>query len=194
MSSLDHYAHAVCLDGVQDSVSDLLGQPFLDLEPARKHIDKTGQLADAEDGTPGYIADVAAAEKRQHVMLAEAVYLDVADNYHARSLLRKTGAVDQRLRILLIARSKKSQRLGYPFGGFHQAFALRVLPYLSQQFPDKTFNFLYVHGSVSPFLNSLYTVSEVSSRGRAAMQQSPRLTPLTQEALVPAKAHGAVRL
>ncbi len=40
---------------------------------------------------------MAAAEERQHVVLAQAVHLDVPDDDHAAGLLGKARAVDQLL-------------------------------------------------------------------------------------------------
>ena len=91
MARFDHHAHALRVDRIHDCLRDLLGQPLLQLQPARVHVDQTRELADAEDRAARDVADVAAAEERQHVVLAQAVELDVLHDHHAVGSCVKTA-------------------------------------------------------------------------------------------------------
>src|SRR4029077_5477353 len=97
VARFDHHSHAGGLDRIHDHPGDLLGQALLQLRPPRVHVDQPGQLAYAEHPAAGDIADMAAAEERQHVVFAQAVDLDVPDDDHAAGLLREARAVDQLL-------------------------------------------------------------------------------------------------
>src|SRR3954468_7425128 len=97
MARFDHHAHALGVDRLHHHLGDLLGEALLKLEPARKHIHQSRELAYTEDTAVGDIADMAAAEKREHVMLAEAIELDVLHDHHAAGGLGKERVIDHLL-------------------------------------------------------------------------------------------------
>ena len=141
---LDHHADALGGDRIHHLLRDLLGQPFLQLQPAGVHVDQAGELRYAEHASARDVADVAAAEERQHVMLAQAVDLDVLDDHHAVGRLREHRAVDQLLRIDPGAGSEELDRLRDPLRRLEQAFAVRILADLDQQLGDQRLDFLAV--------------------------------------------------
>ena len=77
------------------SLRYLLGEALLKLQAARVHVHQPRQLGHAEYPAARYVADVASSEKRQHVVLAKAVDLDVLHDHHAVGFLREHRAVDQ---------------------------------------------------------------------------------------------------
>ena len=79
---LDDHADALGFEVVHQRAGDLVGQALLQLQTARVKIRQTRQLADAQDAALGDIADMAPAEKRQQVVLAEAEDLDILDDDH----------------------------------------------------------------------------------------------------------------
>src|SRR5471032_3378004 len=82
------------------------------------------------------------------MMFAQAVDLDVLDDYHAAGLLGEARPVDQLLGISAIARCEELECLRYPLRRIEQSFAHRVLADLNQQFAHQTldsFN-IYFHG------------------------------------------------
>src|SRR5207247_15565 len=91
------------------------------------------------------VADMAATVKRQHVVLAQAVELDVLHDHHAVGLLREDRVVDQLYGVDTVAGCEKSQRGRDALRSAHEAFALRVLADLEQELADERFDFVFVH-------------------------------------------------
>src|SRR5438552_4056851 len=99
MPRFDHHTDPSGVDRGEDFLRNLFRQSLLQLQPPGVHVDEPCELRHAEYAAAGNVADVAAAEKRQHVVLAQAVYLDILYDHHAVSGLREYRAVDQTLRI-----------------------------------------------------------------------------------------------
>jgi len=53
---------------------------FLNLQAACKHVDDSGNLGKSDDFAIGDVADMHHTIKRQHVMLAQTIKLDVLNN------------------------------------------------------------------------------------------------------------------
>jgi len=64
---------------------------------------------------------VALAEERQHVVLAQAVEVDVADDHHLVILDGEEGVVDQPVEINRISACEEAKRLFDATRGFAQA-------------------------------------------------------------------------
>ena len=137
---LDHDADAVGIDRVLNGICDLFSQSFLYLEPPRVHVYEPCQLADAEDLAPRDVADMAAAEEGEHMVLAEAVDLNVPHDDHACGFLGEAGLIDQFLNIGSISRCEESERRGDPFRCVDEALAVRIFANFDQQFTDKLLN------------------------------------------------------
>ena len=81
-----------------DRLGDLRREPLLHLQPAREHVDDARDLAEADHAAVRNVGDVALAEERQQVMLAQAVEVDVAHDHHLVILDGEERAVDARRR------------------------------------------------------------------------------------------------
>jgi len=120
-------AHALRVDGVLEDARDLLGHAFLDLEPPRKALDHARELAHPVHLVLGDVADVALAEKRQHVMLADAVELDVLHDDHVVALFVEDGVLDEPGGIFLVTLEEKFIGLAHPFRRLEKPFAFGIL-------------------------------------------------------------------
>ena len=91
---------------------------------------------------------MAAAVERQHVVLAQAVELDVLHDHHAARGLREERLVDHDLRVGAVAMGQEGECLRYAQRRLHQAFALGILAQLDQELAHQRFDFLGVgfHG------------------------------------------------
>ena len=67
---LNHNAHAMGFESRVEAIGDLRRHLFLNLQAARKCIDQTGQLGDADHSVAWQITDVNASDDRRDVMLA----------------------------------------------------------------------------------------------------------------------------
>src|SRR5262245_7974340 len=82
MRPFTYHRHAERIDLFADRLGDLIGHPFLDLEPPRKDVDQTRNLAETDDSFTRDVRDVALAEKGEEMMLTERVEIDVLDDHH----------------------------------------------------------------------------------------------------------------
>ena len=71
--------HAERVDFLENRLGDLVGQALLNLEPPGEDIHQAGDLAQADHTAPRNVGDVALAEERQEMVLAQAVEVDVLD-------------------------------------------------------------------------------------------------------------------
>src|SRR3982074_3812820 len=70
MARLDHHEEFCGVVSVDAAERDVLGEALLELQAPREHVDHARELAHAEDFSVRDVADVAAAEERQPVVLA----------------------------------------------------------------------------------------------------------------------------
>ena len=111
------------LDLLADGLGDLVRHALLDLEPPGEDLDQPRDLAEADHLALRDIGDVAAAEKRQQVMLAETVEVDVLDDHHLVIIHREQGVVEHGVDVGGIAARQVFQRLLDPSGRVDQSFA-----------------------------------------------------------------------
>ena len=78
-------------------LGDLVGQPLLHLQAAAEGIDDARDLAEADHLRARQVGDVALAEERQQVVLAEAVEIDVLHDDHLAVVDREESVIDERL-------------------------------------------------------------------------------------------------
>ena len=78
-------------------------QTLLHLQPARKDIDKSRNLAQTDDFAVGNIAYRNIAEERQDMMLAHRVELDILDHDNLRAFVLEKSLMDNRVDISAIA-------------------------------------------------------------------------------------------
>ena len=67
---LDHDTHAMGLESGIKAIGDLCRHFFLNLQPAGKSIDQSGQLGDSDHPVAWQIPDVNASDDRRYVVLA----------------------------------------------------------------------------------------------------------------------------
>ena len=105
----------------------MLGQPFLHLQPARKHIDNARDFAEPDNLAIRDVGDMGAADERQQMMLAQAVILDIVDDDHIGVFDMEDGVVDQLDGVGRIAADQLSPGFGDARWRFQQAFAVGLL-------------------------------------------------------------------
>jgi hypothetical protein len=95
---------------------------------------------------------MAAAEERQHVVLAQAVHLDVLHDHHAAGVLREERVVDHLLHVGAVPLGEEGERLRHSQRRLLQALARRVFAELDEQLPHQRFDLLDVrfHGQPPP--------------------------------------------
>src|SRR5258705_5493449 len=82
MRAFADHGNAERIDLLADCLRNLICHPFLDLETPCKHIHKPRNLAESDHALAREVRDVTLAEKRQQVMLAQRVEVDVLDDHH----------------------------------------------------------------------------------------------------------------
>src|SRR6478752_2838529 len=82
MCPLAHHRDTERLDLLENGVRNLVGQAFLQLQTPRENVDQPRNLAEADHLAIWNVRDMTLAEEWQQVMLAHAVEVDVADDYH----------------------------------------------------------------------------------------------------------------
>ena len=127
-----------------DGVRDLLGHPLLDLEAAREHVDDARELGDAEDLPLRDVADRALPVKRQEVVLAERVELDVLEDHHMVGAAREIGVVDDRLQLLAVAARQERHRLRDAVRRLLQSLAFGILSEFDDDLPHECGELLLV--------------------------------------------------
>ena len=121
---------------VADGVGDLVRQPLLHLQSAAEYVDDSRKLAQADDPRVRNVGDVALAEKRQQMMLAQAVEVDVPDDDHLVIIDREQCAVEDVLDVRVVPARQELEGLLNPFRRVEQSFAAGILAELSQQLSD----------------------------------------------------------
>jgi len=139
----NHHAHAFWVEGIRKALGDLLGQPFLDLEPVGEHVHNAWDFAQADEFPVRDIPHMRLAEKGEQMMFAQAVELDVAHAHHFIIILLKNGAIDDGIGGGAIPLCEEFIHGSYAVGRFSESFALRVLPYTLQNFPDQIFHEIF---------------------------------------------------
>ena len=91
----------------------------------------------------GNVGDVALAEERQQVMLAETVEVDVAHDHHLAIIDAEQRAVQHFVDVGVVSAREKLQRLLDPLGRPHQPFARRIFAELDQQARDQILHLRY---------------------------------------------------
>ncbi|TSC97517.1 MAG: hypothetical protein Greene101449_1191 [Candidatus Peregrinibacteria bacterium Greene1014_49] len=108
------------------SITDLLSQALLRLEPAREHVDDPGDLAEADNVFVRHISDVHFADEGEEMVFTEAVALDIGDDHHAIGFAWKERAVDNGLKVFAVTLRQKLKGFRCALGGFQKPFALGV--------------------------------------------------------------------
>src|ERR1051325_729820 len=115
-------------------MGNLLGQSFLNLQAASKHINNSRYFTEAEYFVAREISHVRLAEEGQHMVLAEAEELDIFDDHHLVILDLEDGAVKEFVNVGMITAGQKTESLAHTFGRTHQSLTSRVFTEAGQDF------------------------------------------------------------
>ena len=128
VARLDHHADAAWRRSVSITACEICSVRRSCSCSRRAYMSTSRASLETPNTLPvGNVADVAAAEERQHVVLAEAVHLDVLHDDHAVGLLREDRAVDQRVEVGAVAGREERERLGDAPGCAREPLAIGVL-------------------------------------------------------------------
>jgi hypothetical protein len=93
MRRFHHDGDAVRADLVANRLGHLRREALLHLQAAREDVHHTRDFAQADHPPIRQIRHMAPAEEREHVMLAEAIEIDVPDDHHLVILDREQRVV-----------------------------------------------------------------------------------------------------
>src|SRR5262245_11449280 len=142
MDAFDDDAHAPRFQHALNAIRDLRRQRFLHLQPPRERLDDARELADADDGAIGEVADVHLAYDRRHVMLAVRLEADVAQHDHLVVALDLAERAPQELeRIVVVAAEPVFVRADDAARGTEEPLAIRIVADPLQQRADSRFGF-----------------------------------------------------
>ena len=82
MAGLDNYPHSLRMNRVLNGLGNLRGQAFLNLQTAGENFYQARNFAQSDHFAVRNIGNMHLAEKRQHVMLAQAEHFDIFHNHH----------------------------------------------------------------------------------------------------------------
>lgn len=136
MAALHDDRDTLRLEDFHNGIRHLLGQPLLDLQPARKQLRNPRQLADANHRVAGDVPDMHLAREGDQVVLAHGKDLNVLDNHHLVVALLEDGPVDNVAHVLLVALGQEEHGLGVALGRGEETFAVRVLADAFEQGAD----------------------------------------------------------
>src|ERR1700730_1456768 len=117
MPSLNDYTDTPGRESVVQRLRDLCGHALLKLQPVCESPDEARDLAQPDHLSLGQIPDMAAAEERQHVVLAQAVERNVLDEHHLVVVLVEHRARDDVSRGDVVAVRELSKRPRDSAGG-----------------------------------------------------------------------------
>ena len=112
---------------------DLIREPLLYLQPARKHVHEARDLAQSNNLALGNVGDVALAEERQQVVLAQAVEVDVLHDQHLVIIDREERVVEHRVDIGGITVGQEPKRLLHSLRRVDQPLTRRVFSQFRQE-------------------------------------------------------------
>ena len=106
-----HHRHAERRDLLADRVGNLVRQALLNLQPAAEHVDEPRDLAEPDHLAARNVGDVALAEERQQMVLAQAVEVDVLDDHHLAIIDREQRVVQDFVDVGLVSAGQEPERL-----------------------------------------------------------------------------------
>lgn len=117
-------------------VANLGCQTLLHLQTTGEDIDDAGHLTKTDNLAVRYVTDGNATEKREYVMLAHRIELDVLDNHHLRAVMGEESLLHKLRRVDAIPLRKIIQSLGSADRRFDKAFALGIFAEQGNNFFD----------------------------------------------------------
>jgi len=134
---LDHDGDADRLEVFLQALGDLPGHPLLHLQAAAVELYQARHLAETDQPAVRDVADVHPAEKRQQVMLAERVHLDVLHHDHVLVGLGEGGIAEDVVPRHAIAAGEELEALLDSLRRVAQAFARGIFAEQDQLMPDQ---------------------------------------------------------
>ena len=147
------------------------GEALLHLQAPAEHLDQARDLGEPHHLAVRQVGDVRAPEERQHVVLAEAVEVDVLHDHHLVVADVEERVVEDLPGILRVAGAEEAHRLGDADRRAQQAVAAGVLAELLQQLRDQGLDRIavaFAHSS-SPYTKELRLVSTTRTRASRAV-------------------------
>src|SRR6266851_335397 len=126
VAGFDNHADALRSNFFLDGRCDLVGQAFLNLQPARKHIHDARNLAEPQNALVRQIGHVGFAEEWQHVVFAEAEEFDVLNDDHLVVGHAERRAIQDMIQVLVVAAGQVLERFLEALRRLAQAFAIRI--------------------------------------------------------------------
>ena len=117
----DDDGHAHRVQDLLQTVFDLGGQSFLQLQAAGEAFYHAWDLTQSDNGAVGDVADVGLAKERQHVVFAQRIDLDVLYNDNLFVVLMKKSAFQDFLGVLAVAVGQEIHGFGDTHGGLDQS-------------------------------------------------------------------------
>ena len=143
------YADAFRIDLLIDVRGDLLCETLLYLEAACEAIDKTCQLTDAKHFAARDVADVADAEERQEVVLAEGIDFDVPHEDHVVGVDVEHRSAQEGDGVLSVAGEQRAPGVRDAARGLGEALAPGVFADGGEPAAHEGFGLVAVHGQGS---------------------------------------------
>src|SRR5688572_8433595 len=137
MRRFHHDRHAQRVDLRANGLRDLAGQPLLNLKPPAENVDEPRNLAEANDFRARNVGDVALAEERQQVVLAQAVEIDVLHDHHLTVIDGEQGVVEHFIDIHAVAAREEREGLFDALWGVEKPLAAWIFSERGQELPDQ---------------------------------------------------------
>ena len=108
-----------------------------------EHVHEPRNLAQADHARAGDVGDVALAEERQQVVLAQAVEVDVLHDHHLAVVDGEQRIVEHGVDVRVVSARQESERLLDPCRRPEQPFAIRVFAKLHEEPRDEISSLAY---------------------------------------------------
>ncbi len=139
MAGFDDDADALRLDYLLDGFGDLGGEALLNLQAPGEEFDQARNFAEADYLSVWDVGNVHFAEKRQHVVLAEAEHFDVFDDDHFIVGFGEEGAFEQGFGVFGVAAGEELHGFVDALGSLLKAFAVGIFAEADEHFLDQVF-------------------------------------------------------
>ena len=114
-------------------LGDLGGQALLQLQTPREDVHDAWDFAESDYLAVGYVGDMALAEKRQQVVLAQRKELNVLHQHHLIVVLFIDSVINNGFNAFFIALCQKPQGFRYAAGRPPETVPVRVLADFGEQ-------------------------------------------------------------
>jgi len=155
MLGIDDHADSAGIQYFLDGIGNLPGQPFLNLEPPCVHIGDPRQLGNTDYFVVGDIPDMAFAEERQQMVLAQGINLDVSQDDHVSGFCLEDGIVHDLVQTLGVTLREETECFLRPFRGSAQSFPAGIFPDTLDEFQVHVFQNVPLRSSRIEYIRML---------------------------------------